>query len=76
MFLEEAKSAHMVTKKYGAHNSGRDVGRRYRTEREGPIIMTLFSEVEEAFRPEGKDLFYNLTKINILVHISLNKVFN
>lgn len=76
MFLEEVKSVYMVIKKYGVYNFGRDVGRRYRTEREGLIIMTLFFEVEEVFRFEGKDLFYNFIKINILVYILLNKVFN
>lgn len=45
-------------------------------QRGGPIRTMLSSEGEEAFRPEGKYLFYNLIKRNILLHISLDKVVN
>lgn len=52
------------------------MGRRYRAEREGPTIMMLSSEAGEVFCLEGQYLFYDLTEINILLHISLDKVFN
>lgn len=40
--------------------------------RRANLIMKV-TEVEKAYCPEGKFLFYNIIKINILAHISLEQ---